>query len=109
MGLVLGDGSWQYVRLTPEARGYLPLPLKMVIAFRFSLGAMFIVGADGALLESAQKLGPEQYRLRGGGPSSHRGYLPGDLGDGIEGGPEFVDFLGGQPAGWIHGRLHRPA
>jgi outer membrane translocation and assembly module TamA len=78
--------SWDYFRLTPEARGYIPLPLDMVVAFRVGMGVMFILDADQGLIESAQRLGPERYRLRGGGPSSNRGFVPGDLGDGIEGG-----------------------
>src|SRR5690606_18305716 len=36
----LGVSTWRYFRLTPEARGYIPLPLGMVIAARFSVGAM---------------------------------------------------------------------
>jgi outer membrane protein assembly factor BamA len=79
-------GSWDYLRLTPEARGYVPLPLDMVLAFRFGMGVMFILDGDEGLIESARRLGPERYRLRGGGPSSNRGFVPGDLGDGIEGG-----------------------
>ncbi|MFW5876084.1 MAG: BamA/OMP85 family outer membrane protein [Myxococcota bacterium] len=78
--------SWDYVRVAPEARGYVPLPLDIVLAVRFGIAAIFITDADQGLIQSAQKLGPEQYRLRGGGPSSNRGFIPGDLGAGIEGG-----------------------
>jgi outer membrane protein assembly factor BamA len=84
-GFIL-PGSWDYLRFTPEARGYLPLPLDMVLAFRFGMGVKFVFDADEGLIESAQRLGPERYRLRGGGASSNRGFVPGDLGDGIEGG-----------------------
>ncbi|MFW6051567.1 MAG: BamA/OMP85 family outer membrane protein [Myxococcota bacterium] len=78
--------SWDYVRITPEARAYVPLPLGLVLAFRFGVGAIFITDASEELIPSAQQLGPERYRLRGGGPSSNRGFVPGDLGEGIEGG-----------------------
>lgn len=78
--------SWDYVRTTPEARGYVPLPLGMVLAARFSVGAIFIVHADPGLERLSRKVGPEQYRLRGGGANSNRGFIPGDLGAGIEGG-----------------------
>ncbi len=79
--------SWDYVRVTPEARGYVPLPLGMVVAARFAVGAMFILDVnDESLDETSQELGPERYRLRGGGANSNRGYLPGDLGDSTLGG-----------------------
>ena len=78
--------SWAYVRVTPEVRGYVPLPLGIVLAMRFALGALFILDADPALDETGQRLGPQRYRLRGGGATSVRGYLAGDLGDSIDGG-----------------------
>jgi hypothetical protein len=78
--------SWDYVRAAPEARGYIPLPLDIVLAFRLSVAAIFVVNADSGLDVNSEDLGPEQYRLRGGGASSNRGFLPGDLGAGIQGG-----------------------
>jgi outer membrane protein assembly factor BamA len=80
------DKSWNYVRVAPEARGYVPLGLGMVLAGRFALGGLFIFDADGELDEDAQRLGPQAYRLRGGGAQSNRGFLPGQLGDSRKGG-----------------------
>lgn len=84
--------SWDYLRVTPEARGYVPLPfLGIVVAARVGIGVLHIfstrfdeVGQQG--IESDAHLGPERYRLRGGGASSNRGFVAGDLGDGIIGG-----------------------
>jgi outer membrane protein assembly factor BamA len=78
--------SWTHFRLTPEARGYVPLPLGIVMAMRFGIGSIFILDADPNLDATSQHLGPQRYRLRGGGATSVRGYLPGDLGDSIQGG-----------------------
>jgi outer membrane translocation and assembly module TamA len=78
--------SWSYFRLTPEVRGYVPLPLGIVLAMRFAIGAIFILEADSDLDETSQRLGPNRYRLRGGGATSVRGYLPGQLGDSVNGG-----------------------
>jgi len=74
--------SWQYVRVTPEVRGYAPLPLSSTLAFRFGIGAMFVFARDRARLDLiGQALGPQNYRLRSGGPTSHRGFFGGFLGD----------------------------
>jgi outer membrane translocation and assembly module TamA len=79
--------SWDYIRLTPEARGYVPLPFGVVLAARFGIGAMFITGVNDPTLDTiSQEAGPERYRLRGGGANSNRGYLPGNLGDSELGG-----------------------
>jgi len=78
--------SWAYFRVTPEVRGYVPLPLGIVMAMRFGIGAMFILEADPELDGTSQRLGPQRYRLRGGGATSVRGYLAGDLGDSRDGG-----------------------
>jgi outer membrane translocation and assembly module TamA len=78
--------SWSYIRVTPEVRGYVPLPLGMVLAMRFAIGAMFIFESDASLDTTSQTLGPQSYRLRGGGATSVRGYLSGTLGDSIVGG-----------------------
>lgn len=72
--------SWDYIRLTPEARGYVPLPLGITVAGRFAVGALLISDADPALDPISAELGPLLYRLRGGGATSVRGFLPGDLG-----------------------------
>jgi outer membrane protein assembly factor BamA len=58
----------------------------MVIAGRFGVAALFIASADPELDDFAQRFGPQPYRLRGGGANSNRGFLPGQLGDGVQGG-----------------------
>ncbi len=78
--------SWDYIRILPEARFYIPLPFQITLAGRFALGMLFITGADGELPTLSQDLGPRNFRLRGGGASSNRGFLPGELGDGLQGG-----------------------
>jgi len=81
--------SWQYVRVTPEVRGYAPLPLSSTLAFRFGVGAMFLFRRDQNRLDLiGQTLGPQNYRLRSGGPTSHRGFFGGYLGD-----PGAIDSL----------------
>jgi len=84
-GYVL-PSSWDYLRLTPDARAYLPLPLRITLAARFAVGMYFIHRADEQLDALSQQLGPRDFRLRGGGAGSNRGFLPGRLGDGLEGG-----------------------
>ncbi len=84
--LRLLDPSWNYVRLTPEARGYVPLGLGIVLAGRFAVGSLHIFDRSPKLDADAQKLGPQAYRLRGGGAQSNRGFGPGQLGDGLSGG-----------------------
>lgn len=76
----LGLSSWRYYRVTPEARVYAPLPAGMVLAGRFAVGAMMIQDGDDALDRVSRELGPTRYRLRGGGPTSHRGYDSATLG-----------------------------
>lgn len=81
--------SWQYVRVSPEVRGYAPLPLSSTLAFRFGIGAMFIFSRDRGRLDLVgQELGPQNYRIRSGGPTTHRGFFGGFLGD-----PGNVDSL----------------
>jgi outer membrane translocation and assembly module TamA len=80
------DPSWNYLRLTPEARGYVPIGLGMVVAARFAVGMLYILSASPGLDATSQRLGPQVYRLRGGGAQSNRGFSPGMLGDGISGG-----------------------
>jgi hypothetical protein len=95
--------DWDYVRLTQDTRGYIPLPYGMVIAARARLGLMVITDTsiavpdapsegeqsaeaealrrDAHLLENLATLGPLRHRLRGGGHNSVRGYAPNTLGD----------------------------
>lgn len=81
-------GSWQYLRATPEVRGYVGLPLGMVLAGRFAMGMIGVLSTDLPTRTSSASgdslgpgaLGPETYRLRGGGANSNRGYIPGALG-----------------------------
>lgn len=86
------ESGWQFVRVTPDVRAYLPLPLGIVIAARFAVGIQAVLWHDPALPETLMRtanetgapaqglLGPDAYRLRGGGANSDRGYLPGQLG-----------------------------
>jgi outer membrane translocation and assembly module TamA len=78
--------DWTSVRLLPDARAYLPLPLSSTLAFRAALGALIIFEADSSLDDLSRDLGPSSYRLRGGGANSVRGFLPGELGAGSQGG-----------------------
>jgi translocation and assembly module TamA len=79
--------SWNYIRVMPDVRGYVPIGLGMVIAARFALGALFVLSADEQKLDRDQVvLGPQTYRLRGGGAQDNRGFLPGQLGDSLRGG-----------------------
>ena len=76
-------GFWDFVRFTGEARGYIPLPLGIVIAARFEIGVMEVFGTslDPRNVYQLAQLGPPSLQLRGGGASSNRGFLPGLLGD----------------------------
>jgi outer membrane protein insertion porin family/translocation and assembly module TamA len=81
-----GYGSWTYTRWLPEVRFYEPLPWRIVLAQRLAFGALFVQSHDSALDPTSAALGPQQYRLRGGGSNSNRGFAPGRLGDGVDGG-----------------------
>lgn len=84
-----GYGSWDYVRVLPDARVYVPLFLDVVLAARFAIGVLQVFNASPALKmqsETTADLGPEAYRLRGGGANSDRGFVAGQLGDGVVGG-----------------------
>lgn len=84
-------GDWDYIRLTPEARGYLGLPLRSVLAARAKLGMLFMgdssidVPTDDefGFVGRLATLGPLRQRLRGGGANSVRGYDPNTLGDAV--------------------------
>jgi outer membrane protein assembly factor BamA len=78
--------SWNYIRLTPEARGYVPLGLGIVLAGKFEIGWLKILSASSKLDGVGELLGPQSYRLRGGGATSNRGFAPGRLGDSVNGG-----------------------
>jgi outer membrane protein assembly factor BamA len=80
--------DWDYVRVAPDLRGYLPLPLGMVLAARARFGMMEITGNAIAVkddpygfVQRLRDLGPLRQRLRGGGNNSVRGYAPNTLGD----------------------------
>lgn len=76
----LPPSSWSYVRITPEARQYVPLPYGLVLALRAGIGMLQIYGTDETKTEELGRLGPRPYRLRGGGPYSVRGVQAGALG-----------------------------
>jgi hypothetical protein len=81
----LPPSNWYYVRLTPEAREYVPLPYGLVLAGRFGIGIIHIYRTDdyyrnNERTEELARLGPRPYRLRGGGPYSVRGVQAGELG-----------------------------
>ncbi len=85
--------DWNYLRFTPEARGYVPLPFGIVFATRVRVGMMDITHSDivvpsgkdpDGYLERLRTLGPLRERLRGGGHNSVRGYAPNTLGDIVE-------------------------
>jgi outer membrane translocation and assembly module TamA len=78
--------DWTALRLSPEARAYIPFPLDIVFAQRVAIAALFVTDANPALDPLSQQLGPNNYRLRGGGASSNRGFLAGGLGVGLDGG-----------------------
>ena len=84
-GFVL-PSSWDYLRVEPEVRAYVPLWGEMVLAGRFAVGSMWIRDADAKLDAIDQRLGPRARRFRGGGPSSNRGYLPNRVGGSVNGG-----------------------
>lgn len=78
--------DWTAFRVGPEVRGYLPLFFDIVWASRFSIAALFITDASAHLDDTSRTLGPNAYRLRGGGANSNRGFLAGQLGAGLQGG-----------------------
>lgn len=78
--------DWTAYRLGPEVRAYLPLFLDIVWASRFAIAGLFITDRSDHLDSTSQRLGPNAYRLRGGGANSNRGFLAGTLGAGLQGG-----------------------
>jgi len=83
---IAGYGTWNFFRVIPDARVYLPLPLSIVLAARFTLGANFVSDQEGLKDQVSARLGPQNYRLRGGGAGSNRGFLAGRLGSSLLGG-----------------------
>jgi outer membrane protein assembly factor BamA len=81
-----GYGAWNYVRVTPDVRGYVPIVWGVVLAARLSVGALFVLSSGPELDDTSARLGPQSYRLRGGGANGNRGFYAGQLGDGIDGG-----------------------
>jgi outer membrane translocation and assembly module TamA len=82
--------DWNYVRVVPEARGYIPLPLGMVLAGRIRIGIMEITGSSIQVhpaedtfgyQQRLRELGPLRNRLREGGSNSVRGYNSNTVGD----------------------------
>jgi outer membrane protein assembly factor BamA len=79
-----GITSWDYIRLTAEARGYIPLPAGIVIAARVGIGMMEVLTAYGLSPDNVYQLaflGPFSEQLSGGGANSNRGFPAGYLGD----------------------------
>jgi outer membrane translocation and assembly module TamA len=84
-----GYGSWNYIRWLPDARAYQRLFWRIVLAERFAYGGIYIdeAASDQENLDpEVLPLGPESYRLRGGGANSNRGFPAGELGVGPKGG-----------------------
>jgi outer membrane protein assembly factor BamA len=81
-----GLSDWTAFRVAPEARSFVRLPLDVVWASRVAAAAFFLSNASSALDVLSQELGPNTYRLRGGGAYSNRGFLAGRLGAGLQGG-----------------------
>jgi outer membrane translocation and assembly module TamA len=87
-GYIFGRASsWDYIRIQPDARFYIPLPRRITIAGRFLVGAMFITSVnDESIDDLSQDLGPRTERFYGGGAAGNRGYLANRLGSGRQGG-----------------------
>ncbi|MDB4964963.1 MAG: hypothetical protein JWN44_652 [Myxococcales bacterium] len=64
-GGVYAGGAFLYEKLTPEARGYIPLGSRVTVALRVQFGQMFTQGDLGS---------PVTRRFYLGGPGSHRGF-----------------------------------
>lgn len=79
--------SWDYVRIQPDVRFYIPLPRRITIAGRFLVGAMFITSVNDETIDDlSEDLGPRTERFYGGGAAGNRGYLANRLGSGRQGG-----------------------
>ena len=79
--------SWDYIRIQPDVRAYIPLPRRITIAARFLVGAMFITDVNDANIDDiSEEIGPRTERFYGGGAAGNRGYLANRLGSGRQGG-----------------------
>jgi|GEM_PF-738222 len=81
-----GLSTWDYLRVTGEARGYVPLPAGIVIAARFGIGITEVFSSYGLNPSNVYQLahlGPFSEQLTGGGASSNRGFPAGYLGDAL--------------------------
>jgi len=78
--------DWTIFQIAPDARAFLPLPFEMTLALRLALAALLVSDPRADLDPVSRALGPNAYRLRGGGAQSNRGFVAGELGVGIEGG-----------------------
>jgi translocation and assembly module TamA len=78
--------DWSTLLLAPDARVYVPLPFEMSVAIRGALAALTVRDARPDLDPESRRLGPNVYRLRGGGAQSNRGFIAGKLGVGSNGG-----------------------
>ncbi|MFK7988766.1 MAG: POTRA domain-containing protein [Sandaracinaceae bacterium] len=77
--------SWDMIRWNAEVRGYVsPFP-GLVVAGRFAMAGMHVLGFSENLSDDnvyqLTDLGPNALHLTGGGASGNRGFLPGLLGD----------------------------
>jgi translocation and assembly module TamA len=79
-GSIVG-GQFDYFKITPEARAYLPLGRRLVLAARGLVGWLYPSGSEDS---------PITRRYNLGGPSSHRGFSIGRLS------PEVRDPVSGQ-------------
>ncbi|MET0385413.1 MAG: BamA/TamA family outer membrane protein [Polyangiales bacterium] len=93
--------DWNYIRVTPDVRGYVPLWRGFVLAGRVRLGVLEITQSDidvandqFGIKQRLHDLGPLRQRLRGGGNNSVRGYRPNALGDVTQIGNNVVDSGG---------------
>ncbi|MBO6935472.1 MAG: BamA/TamA family outer membrane protein [Deltaproteobacteria bacterium] len=87
-GYIFGRASsWDYIRIQPDVRAYIPLPRRITIAARFLVGAMFITSVnDPDVDDISAEIGPRTERFYGGGAAGNRGYLANRLGSGRQGG-----------------------
>jgi hypothetical protein len=79
-----GLSSWDFVRVTGDARGYVPLGAGIVLAGRFAMGATEVLHAYDLASDNIYQLallGPFSDQLVGGGAASNRGFPAGYLGD----------------------------
>lgn len=80
--------DWTLLSVAPDARVFVPLPFGMTLALRFAVAALFILDAEPKPVGDriSETLGPQSYRLRGGGAQSNRGFVAATLGVGDNGG-----------------------